>query len=427
MQDKGFSALAQGCNRTRCGTPRLAGLICSLVLFCVAAVNDSPAQNGSFSTLVNFDVSNGAFPYATLAQGVDGDLYGTTRWGGAYSNGTVFKSTASGELTTLYSFCSQQGCPDGYFPYTGLVLANDGNFYGTTSGSPGTGSYGTVFRITASGTLTTLHRFCGQPSCLDGFWPSTLMQGVDGYLYGTTESGGAHGGGTAFRITTGGAFTTLYSFCSQPYCADGGYPSWGLVQGNDGNFYGTTSGGGARRVALCNNSGCGTIFRMTASGVVTPLYSFCSFQPTCVDGWDPVGLIQAKDGNFYGTTILAGAHGGGTVFKITAGGRLTTIYSFSGNDGAWPSSGVLQGSDGNFYGTTAYGGINNCANQPGCGTVFEITPGGTLTTLHFFDGADGSDPVAGLLQVSDGSFYGTTLSGGTDGYGTVFRITTGSL
>jgi uncharacterized repeat protein (TIGR03803 family) len=181
-----------------------------------------------------------------LLQATDGNFYGTTEVGGAHNQGTVFKITPAGALTTLYNFCSASACADGQQPLAGLIQANDGNFYGTTSkGGTFNYNYGTVFQITPAGALTTLHSLNGT----DGFQPSgALIQASDGNLYGTTSWGGAYGlsyNGTIFKITPTGTFTTLYNFCSQVNCADGRWPLAALIQGSDGNFYGTTTAGGA--------------------------------------------------------------------------------------------------------------------------------------------------------------------------------------
>ncbi len=244
---------------------------------------------------------------------------------------------------------------------------------------------------------TTLYSFTGP----DGAGPwAGLTQGTDGNFYGTTTSGGANDGGTVFKITPTGELTTLYSFDF----SHGFGPFAGLVQGSDGNFYGSTYEGGADDL--------GVVFKITSSGTLTTLHSFA-----VADGTGPVaGLIQATDGNFYGTTEGGGAYDDGTVFKITPSGTLTTLDSFGGGDGASPWAGLVQASDGNFYGTTLLG--NGFYNY---GTVFKITPSGTLITLHSFDGSDGQRPYAGLVQASDGNFYGTTYLGAF-GYGTVFRL-----
>jgi uncharacterized protein (TIGR03437 family) len=228
-------------------------------------------------------------------------------------------------------------------------------------------------------------------------------------------------------MTPGGTLTTLYAFCSQANCSDGQEPGAGLIQASDGNFYGTTSLGGIFPNDALSGApnGYGTVFKITPGGALTTLYRFCSMGGSCADGEDPSGaLIQASDGNFYGITLGGGANArpyGGTVFKITPGGTLTTLYSFCAlancADGNSPYAGLIQASDGNFYGTTSGGGAH------GYGTVFRITPGGTLTTVDSFDGADGASPLAGLIQASDGNLYGTTYEGGAYGSGTVFKLT----
>jgi len=384
-----------------------------------------PAQ--TLTTLFSFDGTNGGLTYAGLIQATNGDGYGAMTGGGVNGGGTVFRITASGNLTTIHSFCSEPDCIDGSAPYAAPVQATDGNLYGTTSsgGANTNAEYcstgcGTVFRITPSGKLTTLHRFCSEPDCTDGSIPyAGLIQATDGDFYGTTYSGGAKGGGTVFKITSSGTLTTLYSFCLiSPACTDGTAPTGRLVQATDGNFYGTTS------------ASAGTVFKITPTGTLTTLYNFQSG-----NGSGPqAGLIQATDGNFYGTTFNGGAEGCcyGTLFKITPAGTLTTLHNFCSQsdcaDGKNPWGNLIQASDGNFYGTTTLGG--HCAPAPYdlCGTVFKITPTGTLTTLYNFcsqsNCADGEQPWAGLVQATNGDFYGTTQDGGT-GLGTVFSLSVG--
>ena len=357
-------------------------------------------------------------PEAALVQGADGNFYGTTVYGGArgpQGNGSIFRITPSGALTTIYSFCMQSSCADGGSPRAGLLQATDGNFYGTTS-SGGAHGNGTVFKITSSGSLTTLYSFCAQANCTDGGQPlAALTQATDGNFYGTTSyGGGGSQAGTVFKITPSGSLMTLYPFCSQANCIDGYQPRSALVQATDGNFYGSTYEGGA------NNGG--TIFRITPAGALTTLYSFCS-QPQCRDGETPFGgLLQGTDGNFYGTTDGGGQNNGGTVFKITPSGTLTTLYSFNPlSDGVSPVAALLQGMDGNFYGTASFSGPH------GGGTAFRITPSGQFTNLYSFcsapNCADGAYPQAALVQGTDGNLYGTTLEGGSNGpYGTVFRL-----
>jgi uncharacterized repeat protein (TIGR03803 family) len=260
---------------------------------------------------------------------------------------------------------------------------------------------------------------------LDGYYSEAgLIQASNGDFYGTTTFGGAGGVGTVFRITPGGKLTTLYSFCSQSNCTDGEYPEAGLVQATNGNFYGTTYGGGGA-------NGRGTVFKITPGGTLTTLYSFCP-QSGCPDGGSPqAGLIQATNGSFYGTTFAGGAHDLGTVFKITPGGNLTTLYSFCSvgypdcADGDLPRFGALvQATNGDLYGTAPSGGA-----QIYYGTIFKITPGGTLTTLYSFcpqSGCpDGDDPRGTLVQDTNGNLYGTTFAGGANGFGTVFSLSVG--
>ena len=253
-----------------------------------------------------------------------------------------------------------------------------------------------------------------------------LVQGLDGNFYGTTELGGAsnacnHGCGTVFKITPEGNPTTLHMFNG----TDGTNPTAGLVQATDGNLYGTTYYGGANSSA-CGGYGCGTVFKITPGGKLTTLHSFCS-QTNCTDGAEPyAGLVQGTDGNFYGTTVQGGALNDGTVFKISAAGTLTTLYSFCSqtncSDGTNPRAGLIQATDGNFYGTTLAGGTSGGS---GDGTVFQITAKGVLTTLHSFDCTDGCAPYSGLLQGTDGDFYGTTSYGGANWAGAVFSLGVG--
>ncbi len=307
---------------------------------------------------------------------------------------------------TLASLTSFNGT-NGANPHSSLVLGSDGNFYGTTyyGGSGGGNGYGTVFQMTPGGTLTVLHNFSNLVT--DGAYPyGPLVQGADGNLYGTTYVGGRLGGGSIYKITFSGTFTLLYSFGG---AGSGTLLYGGLTKGSDGNFYGTTYSGGA------NNDG--TIFQITPSGTLTTIYNFAGS-----DGNGPYAtMVLGTDGKLYGTTSQGGANNIGTVFSVTTAGSLTTLYSFSGADGKTPYAPVVQGADGNFYGTTYQGGTYNN------GTVFQITSGGTLTTLHSFcsptDCSDGSLPYAGLIQATDGNFYGAGSSGGTSGAGVVFKIT----
>jgi uncharacterized repeat protein (TIGR03803 family) len=299
-----------------------------------------------------------------MVQASNGEFYGTTSEGGVDNYGTVFKITSEGKFVTLYQFSAQK-IDGGVFPFAGLIQATNGEFYGTNYFG-GAGNAGTVFKITSGGKLAILYTFCPQAPCTDGFGPwAGLIQVPSGNFYGTTSAGGINGGGTVFKITPGGTLTTLYSFCAQTNCTDGSVPHAGLVQSPNGDFYGTTFYGGA------NDDG--TVFKITASGVLTTLYSFCS-QLKCADGANPgAGLTLANDGNFYGTTsggvIIGLQHGDGAVFKITPGGKLTTLHSFDGTDGAGPVGGLIQATNGIFYGTTPLDGAG------GWGTLFRLSVG----------------------------------------------------
>jgi uncharacterized repeat protein (TIGR03803 family) len=356
--------------------------------------------------------------------------------------GSVFKITSNGTLTTLYSFCSQSGCTDGSAPYGRLAPATNGDFYGTTYAGGvtcalNTFGCGTVFKMTPKGKLTTLYTFCSQSGCTDGASPQAgLLQATNGNLYGTTVYGGANlqcyshpggpliGCGTVFKISPSGTLKTLYSFCSQTGCTDGQFPTAGLVQAINGDLYGTTEFGGV--------NGYGTVFKITPSGTLKTLYTFCS-QTGCMDGYGPsAGLIQATNGDLYGTTRYGGINSEGTIFKITPSGTLKTLYSFCAQsgcpDGANPEAGLIQATDGDFYGTTYDGGAN------AAGTVFKMTPSGKLTTLYSFCSqsgcTDGEYPYAALVQETSGDLYGATFQGGAygvtyDGFGTVFSLSVG--
>lgn len=409
---------------------RGTGLIKIIAVFALGAATAivSPAQ--TFSSLFSFDVTDGQWPIysGALVQGFNGNLYGTTVNGGTDGCGTIFEISRAGQRTTLHNFHtnSDEGCT----PYAGLALAANGNFYGVTP-SGGATLYGTAFEITPAGEFTVIHTFCVKANCTDGSGPSgPLMQAANGELYGTTAGGGANSEGTVFKI--GSTFSTVYSFCSLANCADGKVPVSGLVQGSNGNFYGTTSGGGTGTGEVDGNTG-GTVFQLTPEGVLTTLYSFCS-QANCTDGLTPsAGLARGGGGTFYGTTYAGGAVAFGTVYKITEGGSFQSLYSFCTDGcgtGADSRSALVRGTDGNFYGTSSEGGSGAYAGGTLGGTVFQITPEGAFTLLYSFcsqsNCTDGTNPNAGLVQATDGNFYGTTYEGGTDEpAGTVFKLATG--
>ena len=361
----------------------------------VLTVTSIAAPNTTLATAYAFTGGNdGANPNA-LVQAANGSFYGTAQNGGTNQAGTVFQLTAAGAVTGLYSF---SGGDDGATPFAPLAKGYDGNYYGTTY-EGGAYDNGTVFRMTPSGVLTSLLAF----NVSNGDLPlAGLALDWNGAFYGTCYQGGASGRGTAFRITTNGALTTLHSFSNGQ---DGGHVAAGLLRGSDGNYYGTTYKGGA--------AGYGTVFRITTNGTLTTLAFFDN-----ANGALPVaGLVQDAGGDFYGTTTSGGAYNHGAVFRMSPDGLLTNLYSFAGGtDGSYPAAALLQGSDGNFYGPTAYGGAY------GDGTVFRMTPDGTLTTLVAFDGYAGANPQAALIEDEDGSLLGTTQNGGADDAGLVFRL-----
>jgi uncharacterized repeat protein (TIGR03803 family) len=333
-------------------------------------------------------------------QASDGAFYGTTVLGGHYNQGTVFRMAADGSLDTVYSFT---GGSDGGQPQVTLVQDAAGYLYGTTSAGAAY-DWGTVFRLTTNGAITTLVVFDGT----NGFFANAgLIQGTDGSFYGVTWAGGAYGHGTVFRLAADASFTTLFSFNG----TDGDSPMGSLLQAKDGNFYGTTAAGGA--------NGRGTIFALTPGGTMTNLFSFNG-----TNGFEARSqLTQDKDGTFYGTTAYGGigfpgSKGNGTVFRLAPDGTLTTLHAFAGGtDGSNPFAGLLLGDDSNFYGAASSGG-----SYLYYGTIFQVSPEGAFTNLLSFVGGNpgcpsGADPMGSLLKGDDGNLYGTTWSPGS-----IFRL-----
>ena len=371
----------------------------------------TPFPVAAFSVIYSFPYQSalsgpfayGANPGAGLVQGTDGDFYGTTVYGGGYGEGVIFRMNAAGSNQLLYSFPAKTSQPGAQ-----LTFGNDGNLYGTMRFG-GVYGLGSVFRL-SNGVFSTNYSFAESSSDQSGEPISPLIQGTNGYFYGTTRWGW-NGGGSVFRVTTTGAFTLINSL-------DDSLPGVGweliapLVQGMDGNLYGTTFAGGT--------NGPGTVFKLTLSGALTPLYSFTGG----LDGANPqAGLVQDKSGYLYGTTSGGGTFGDGTVFKMATNGSLIWAVSFNGTNGSNAGYGIpafleaplIQASDGNLYGVTPSGG------GFGDGTVFQISTNGLLAVLHSFQYSDGATPF-GLMQGRDGNLYGTTWQGGTDGGGTVFRL-----
>ena len=371
-------------------------------------MSSSSASSGPTETVLHSfgapSSGDGNSPRANLVQATDGNFYGTTANGGVNDSGTVFKITPAGVETVLHSFGTVASV-DGRGPFARLVQATDGNFYGTTANG-GDNATGTVFKITPAGVETVLHSF-GTVASGDGRTPlAGLIQATDGNFYGTTRDGGANTHGIVFKISPTGVETILHSFGAS---GDSTAPQGdALIQATDGNLYGVTPTGGA--------NGGGAIFKVTLAGVESVFYSFPA---VTTFGYAPAGaLIQATDGNFYGTAGLGGANDGGAAFKISPSGTYNVLYSFgaASSGDAFQPRGLIQSTDGNFYGATRTGGPNNQ------GAVFKITPAGVETVLQsFLPRAGGYTPV-GLIQGTDGAFYGTTEGGGDNGTGVVFKI-----
>lgn len=365
----------------------------------MAALGVSGARAQAYNDIHDFAALTLDSPlYAgILAQGRDGNLYGTTPSGGTLGFGGVFKITPTGTYSVIYNF---DGTAHGKTPRSGLTLGTDGKFYGTTW-QGGTSNYGNIFQITSTGTLTVLHNF----SYSDGGNPySPPIQASDGNFYGTTEAGGT-GSGTVYKITPAGAFTSLHSF-SFSECAT---PIAPLIQGTDGSFYGVCESGGVA-------GGDGSVFRLTASGAVSVLYSF-----DFTHGSHPNGaLIQGSDGNFYGTTSGGGSLDGGVAFKLTPAKVLTVLYNFNAKpgsvDGSLVDAGLIQATDGNLYGVTDAGGTN------GFGIIYKITPAGVYSVLYNLVQATGAVPETTLRQHTNGKLYGEANSGGANGVGAIFSF-----
>lgn len=409
--------------KTFCASHRPSTLVLAIGFSLLSAY--AVRADAMFSLLHTFGpwAPVGAYPSSTLVQGADGNFYGTAAGGGQFSAGNIFRVTPSGILTPIYVFTNGT---DGAYPRGALTVGNDGDIYGTTENG-GSNGVGTVFKLSTNLTFTPLYSF--QTNNIDGQHPeAALVEGNDGNFYGTASSGGANYCGTIFKITLTGVLTNLHTFTGSG--ADGSGPTAPLIVGPDGNFYGTTAHGG--------NQGVGTIFRITPQGVWTNLHSF-GYGSNGNVPW--AALVLGKDGNFYGTTYGGGTFGYGTVFMMTSDGTLTTLHSFTnGKDGGSPYAALVQGDNGDFYGTSQ-GAANLFASTNSIGTIFEITPGGYLTTLYSFtNGIDGANPTAGLALGTNGNFYGAAavggiigwggpfesigrILGGTRGWGTIFTIT----
>jgi uncharacterized repeat protein (TIGR03803 family) len=304
---------------------------------------------------------------------------------------------SAGTISTLANFSTANGAN----PYGGLITDAGGNLYGTTYRG-GTNSVGTIFKLTPTGTLSTLASF----NSVNGSYPhAELIADAGGNMYGTTEQGGANARGTVFKLTPAGTLTTFATFNS----VNGSYPQAGLITDSGGNLYGTTREGGAR--------GRGSIFKLTPGGTLSTLASFDNINIADGGSHPVAGLTFDSGGNLYGTTRDGGVNDYGSVFKLTPGGSLSTLVSFSSAKGSFPQGGLIADSGGNLYGTTRQGGTADY------GTIFKLTPSGTLSTLASFSSiSSGRYPNAALTVDVSGNLFGTTSYGGTNDYGTLFKL-----
>lgn len=394
---------AMSCTLLKNHISRTSTLILALAAVVTVSLTTTAVAQ-TFSVVYNFGSQDGDVLYpdqsGIIAQGRDGNLYGTTPYGTPDVAGGVFKLTPAGTETVLFSFDYNIGYPHGSHANGGLTLGTDGNFYGTTTDG-GANNLGTVFKITPAGTLSVLYTFTNG---IDGSQPyAPPIQGNDGNFYGTTTQcevgpGCAGGYGTIYKITPAGTFTPLYQFDQ----THGQAPVAPLVLGNDGNFYGTAEYGGT--------GSAGVLFRITPAGKYTLLHSF----DTTHGGTPMAPLVLGTDGNFYGTTIGGGTHDAGVVFRMAPSGAVTVLHNINGtSDGINLYAGLVQASDGNFYGVTGNGGAASTGCPTGCGTFFKMTPSGVFSVPHNFDGPTGMNPYVTPFQSTSGLIYGDTYLGGT--------------
>lgn len=388
-------------------------LVAITLAFCSYA-SGAPADS-ALNVLVSFNGKNGAEPTEALVQGTDGNFYGTTAFGGDNDFGTVFKVTASGALTSLFSFNGTNGA----YPSSTLTWSTTACLYGTTFRGGGTfkgdeySSFGTLFKITADGRLTTLYSFLnGEDGALPG---SGLAQDSQGNLYGTTSFGTTNDFGTVFKATTNGHLITLVSFNG----GNGAEPVGRLLWNSDEHFYGATSSGSPVFFIGGPNYGRGTVFKISVDGVLATLDSFNGTNGAwpnarLVKGSDGnfYGTTRFGGSDYFGFAVS----GKGTVFKIAPNGNLVTLVQFEGWNGANPTGGLVLGDNGNFYGMTPDGGNGHK------GTIFKMSSNGVLTNLVSFHGSNGASPEGELVRGSDRNFYGMTRRGGKHDKGVIFRF-----
>jgi uncharacterized repeat protein (TIGR03803 family) len=377
-------------------------LMCAMLLLVAVTAASAQTYTNLFTYPGTDNNTSGITWPGVLSQGQDGLLYSTIQTNGAYNSGSVYKISTTGQYTLLYSFCAEKPpcATTGGIPTGGVTLGVDGNLWGTTTNG-GKDAAGTAFKITPAGILTNLYSFTNGTD--DSAPTFTLLQGQDGNMYGVSEEQYNTQYGSFFKLSPKGVIT------SHPFTyTDGATPDL-PVQGTDLNFYGTTQSGGD---PTCK---CGVIYKATAAGKITVLHAFTGYPN---DGNRPIGiLVQGNDGNFYGTTYSGGANNDGTVFKISPAGAYTFLYSFgSAGDGSLPIAGLTLGTDGNFYGTTTGGGSND-GGHPG-GTIYKITSAGKETVLYNFCAIscfDGLSPTTRLVQHTNGKFYGNSAGNSLGG------------
>lgn len=345
------------------------------------------SSGGKESVLYSFcsqlNCSDGANPFSAPVPNLKGGLLGTTSAGGANGQGTLFSLSPSGEFTTLYSFCTQANCTDGSNPRTSPIQLANGVIYGTTLNG-GVNASGNVYALTPQGRLYSLYSF---PSADPFVAVPTLIQGSDGNFYGVTQHGGAVTNyGSVFKITPQGKFTDLYDFCPTANCIDGAAPM-NLIQGSDGNLYGITELGG-------NASNSGTLFKITPQGALTTLYAFCQ-QSNCADGGNPQALMQDTNGVFYGSTGDGGAMGGGTVFSVSVGlapfvrtnpgfGRVGAKIGIMGNNLTGTTAVSFNGTAATFMVVSDSYISATVPNGSTSGTIQVTTPNGILDSNTAF-------------------------------------------
>ncbi len=430
-----MEAFMRNCKNRGAPLARGFAVFCAALIAAGGGASAAPTE----TVLHSFTGSDGSFPHGELVIDSNGNLYGMASSGGASNRGVVFKLSPDGAETVLHSFCSLPGCADGASLSGGLIAGSDGNLYGTTDFG-GAENKGVVFKLAPDGTHTVLHSFCSLPSCSDGAYPNgSLLAGADGNFYGVTRQGGLwnceFGCGLVFKLAPDGSETVLHYFCSLPNCSDGVAPNGGLIADASGNLYGTTREGGDSNLYGLVFKHYGVAFKLAPDGTYTVLHTFCSW-PSCADGAYPVaGLTADSAGNLYGMTSAGwgadiynlGRRSHGVVFKLAPDGSETVLHNFCNllncSDGDVPQGRLIVDQYGNLYGTTQEGGASRYY-----GVAFKLSPLGFETVLHSFTRSyiapiDGGNPSGGLTADGSGNLYGSTALGGTGDDGVIFELT----